>query len=244
MASRGLTEQVKVGLAAGALLATVIAFLFARLRKRSVENEAAREFMRDTPVASIGRFKLNASQTFFAALTFFALFGTLNYNRYGSELLLEGWDEYDLLHYYITPKYFDELGYFRLLPALIIADNESGPYCPGNTPIYLFQDESDYQRQPLRHALAREQEIKSRFTKERWEQFVHDATYIQRHTKRLPCSHWRQLLQDHGFNGTPVWVMVARPIVSAIPVEWIKLSAVIDLALILAMLAAVFWAFG
>jgi hypothetical protein len=244
MASRGLTEQVKIGLAAGALMATVIAFLFARLRQRAGENEAARAFMRDTPVATLGRWKLNAGQTFFAVLAFFALFGTLNYNRYASDLLLEGYDEYDLLHYYITPKYFDEIGYFRLLPALIIADNESGPYCPGGTPVYLFQDEHDYRRQPLRHALAREQEIKSHFTPERWQQFVHDATYIQRLSKRLPCSHWRQLLQDHGFNGTPTWVLVARPIVSVIPVEWIKLATVIDLALILAMLAAVCWAFG
>ncbi len=244
MASRGLTEQVKVGLAAGALMATVIAFLFARLRRRAGENEAAREFVRATPVLTLGRFRLNAVQTFWAALVFFGLFGTLNYNRYSSDLLLEGWDEYDLLHYYVTPKYFDELGYFRLLPALILADNESGPYCRGNAPIYLFQDENDYQRKPLRHALAREQEIKSHFTPERWEQFVHDTMYIQRSTKRLPCSHWRQLLQDHGFNGTPTWVLVARPIVSAIPVEWIKLATVVDLALILAMLAAVFWAFG
>jgi hypothetical protein len=244
MASRGLTEQVKVGLAAGALLAAAVAFLLARLRREAEKNEAAREFLRDTPVATLGRYRLNAVQTFWAALTFFALFGTLNYNRYSSDLLLEGWDEYDLLHYYVTPKYFDELGYFRLLPALIIADQEAGPYCPGNTPIYLFQDEHDYRRQPLRHALAREKEIKSHFTPERWEQFVHDATYIQRHTKRLPCSHWRQLLQDHGFNGTPTWVLIARPIVQLIPVEWIKLATVIDLALILAMLVAIWWAFG
>ena len=244
MASRNLTEQVKIGLAAGAMLGTLVAFILARLRARAEENEGAREFMRNTPVVTIAKWKLNASQTFWAAMVFFALMGTLNYNRYSEELIVDGYDEYDLLHYYIAPKYFDELGYFRLLPALIIADYEQKPMCPRDTPIYLYQDENDYERKPYRHALERRDEIKSHFTEERWEEFVHDVTYIQRESKRLRCRLWRQLLQDHGFNGTPVWTLVARPIVSVVPVEAIKAATILDLVLIIAMLVAVFWAFG
>jgi hypothetical protein len=244
MASRSLTEQVKVGLAAGAMLAVVAGSVLARLRARAAENEGAREFLERTPVVSIGRLRLNARQAFIAALLAFALFGTLNYNRYGTDLIVDGYDEYDLLHYYIAPKYFEELGYFRLLPALIIADYESEPMCPGRTPIYLYQDENDYERKSYRHALSRREEIKSHFTDERWEQFVHDVTYIQRDSKRLLCRLWRQLLQDHGFNGTATWTFVARPIVSLVPVEQIKLATLLDLVLIIAMLAAILWAFG
>ncbi|MFO8072146.1 MAG: hypothetical protein R6V85_09755 [Polyangia bacterium] len=244
MASRSLTEQVKVGLAAGAMLAVVAGSVLARLRARAAKNEGAREFLERTPVVSIGRLRLNARQAFIAALLAFALFGTLNYNRYGTDLIVDGYDEYDLLHYYVAPKYFEELGYFRLLPALIIADYESKPMCPGRTPIYLYQDEEDYERKSYRHALARREEIKSHFTDERWEQFVHDVTYIQRDSKRLLCRLWRQLLQDHGFNGTATWTFVARPIVSLVPVEHIKLATLLDLVLIIAMLIAILWAFG
>ncbi len=244
MAARSLTEQVKVGLAAGAILAVGAGFVLARLKARAEKNKAASEFLKRTPIVQIGRVSLNASQCFAVALAVFALVGTINYNRYNSKLLLEGYDEYDLLHYYINPKYFDELGYFRLLPALILVDHDESEYCPGKAPIYLAQDENDYQRRPIRHALARRKEILSHFTDERWKQFVHDVKFIQRESGRLPCSHWRQLLQDHGFNGTPFWVVVARPIVSMIPVEWIKIATGLDLLLIIGMLAALAWAFG
>ncbi|MCP4678520.1 MAG: hypothetical protein GY854_24025 [Deltaproteobacteria bacterium] len=244
MAARSLTEQVKVGLAAGAILAVMAGFVLARLRARAKENEAARKYMERTPIVSFGRVSLNASRCFMVALAIFAFIGTVNYNRYNTKLLMEGWDEYDLLHYYVNPKYFDELGYFRLLPAIILVDHDEGEYCPGKAPIYLAQDETDYYRRPIRHALARREEILSHFTPERWKEFSHDVKYLQRTTGRLPCNHWRQLLQDHGFNGTPVWVLVARPIVSMIPVEWIKLATGLDLVLIIAMLCAVAWAFG
>jgi hypothetical protein len=245
MASRNLTEQVKVGLAAGAVLAVFAGFILARLRERAANNEAAHKYLERTPIIQVGKFSLNLSQTFIAALVIFALFGTVNYNRYNSKLLVEGYDEYDLIHYYVTPKYFDELGYYRLLPAAILADSENGePYCDGKVPYYLFQDNADYKPMPVSHALSREEEIKSHFTKERWREFVHDVVYLQRASGRLPCSHWRQLLQDHGFNGTPFWVLVARPIVSIVPVEWVKAATCIDLVWIIFMLGIIAWAFG
>ncbi len=244
MTTRAFTEQVKVGLAAGAMLAVVIGFVLARLKARARQDEAAREYMTRTPIIKIGRLSLNASQTLWVALLLFALFGTINYNRYNTNLIVDGYDEYDLLHYYVNAKYYDELGSFNLLPALIIADHEVGEYCPGKAPIYLFQDENDYQRRPIRHALAREKEVKSRFSEKRWKEFVADAIYIQRVSKRLICPLYRQLLQDHGFNGTPVWVLIARPIASVVPVEWIKACTLIDLVWILVMLGAVAWAFG
>lgn len=244
MASRNLTEHVKIGLAMGAILATIVSAIFARLIHRSRANEEARAFMENTPVLRLGRWSFNAHQTFLAVVTVFALFGTLNYNRYNGNLLFDGYDEYDLLHYYISPKYFDEIGYFRLLPAVIIADHEAGEMCPGKAPIYLSQNEDDYQRRPVRYALAQSKEVKSHFTPQRWSSFVHDVTYIQRHSKRLKCSLYRQLLQDHGFNGTPTWVLIARPIVNLVPVENIKLATDLDLVWIIAMLACIFWAFG
>ena len=244
MASRNMTEQVKIGLAVGAIALTFMAYIISRLKENAEKNAAAKEFLEKTPVIKLGRYSLNAFQSFVAALLIAACFGTLNYNRYSTDLIVDGYDEYDLLHYYINAKYFDELGYFRLLPALIIATDEAGPYCVGKAPIYLAQDEDDYRKKPVWHALAKKEEIKSHFTEARWQQFVHDATYIQRESKRLKCFLWRQLLQDHGFNGTPTWVMMARPITNIVSVEHIKYATLVDLWLIIAMLGVVFWAFG
>ena len=244
MASRNMTEHVKIGLAAGAIVLTFLAYIISRMKANAQKNAAAREFLEKTPVIRLGKFSLNAFQSFVAALIVAACFGTLNYNRYSTDLIENGYDEYDLLHYYINAKYFDELGYFRLLPALIVATEEAGPYCKGKAPIYLAQDEEDYRLKPIRHALAQKEEVKSHFTSERWEAFVHDAIYIQRESKRLKCFLWRQLLQDHGFNGTPTWVMIARPITQVVPVESIKYATLVDLWLVIAMLGIVFWAFG
>lgn len=245
MAGRPLTEQVKVGLAAGAILAVGFGFILARLKAKAKENEAALDFFKNTTIFKLGRWSFNPYQTFVALLIAFALFGTLNYQRYNTRTSTELSDAYDLLHYYINAKYFDELEYFRLVPALIIADNEAGQRCPGKAPIYLAQDENDYTIKPIGHALAREQEIKSHFTAGRWKEFVHDVTFIQRKAGvGLGCNLWRMLVQDHGFNGTPVWVLIARPIATMVPVEWIKVCTWLDALLIFAMLGAIAWAFG
>lgn len=244
MANRNLTEQVKIGLAVGAIMLTIISSILARLKIYSKKNSHAKEFLENTPIVKVGRFSFNVYQSFVGALILTACFSTINYNRFNTDLIVEGYDEYDLLHYYVNAKYFDELGYFRLLPALIVASDEAGPWCTGRAPIYLAQDEQDYQTRSIQHALAKREEIKSHFSTERWEQFTHDATYIQRKSKRLKCFLWRQLLQDHGFNGTPSWVLAARPITQIVPVESIKYATLVDLGLIIAMLGVVFWAFG
>jgi hypothetical protein len=245
MATRALAEHVKAGLAAGAVVGVAVAAILARLRARARENEGARELIEREPVLRLGRLRLNARNTFFAGLVGFALFATLNYCQYTGALPLRWYHNYDLLHYYTSAKYFDEVGYFDLLPALIAADREGGEYCPGQVRQYLAQDENDYHREPIRHALARADEVKKRFSEEEWKQFVHDARHIQRAPPtNLSCKLWRELLLDHGFNGTPTWVLFARPFAKLIPVEAIKVACYLDFLWLLAALVAVWWAFG
>ena len=244
MPGRDMTEKVKVGLAAVSVLAIVVGYVLAVLRKRAKENEPARAFLETTPIVKVGKWSFNAHQTFVGALMLVAVFSSVNYTAYGSHLQTSRFDSYDLLHYYVVPKYFDELGYFRLLPALIIADAEEGRTCTKKTRKYLFQDNNDYKIKSIEHALGRTKEIKSHFTKERWNEFVHDVIYLQRDSGKLDCNRWRMLLQDHGFNGTPSWVLMAKPFVNLIPVENMKVASSLDLLLIIAMLIAVAWAFG
>jgi len=169
----------------------------------------------------------------------------LNYARWGPRVPFEQVDTYDLLHYYVNARYFDELGYYDLYPCLILADHEAnGPYYDEGTK-YMAQDDAGHAMRPIEHALARGQVVKAdKFTPESWEQFRKDATYIQRNIKGLNDELWRQLLQDHGFNGTTVWTMIARPIASLVPVESIKWLCQIDIVLLTGGLAAIGWAYG
>jgi hypothetical protein len=245
MATRALTEQVKVGLAAGAMLAVGVGFVLARLREKAKDNEVALEYIKNTIVFTLGQWKFNLYQSFAAILIVFAAFSTINYSRFSTATVFVDSDGYDLMHYYLNSKYFDELGYFRLLPSVINADNQAGEWCPGQAPVYLAQDENEESKKSHAYALSLEKEIKSHFTPERWKEFVHDSMYILRQKQfGMDCGLWRMLLQDHGFNGTPVWVFMARPFTSIIPVESIKVAAWLDVVWIVAALWAVFWAFG
>jgi hypothetical protein len=57
------------------------------------------------------------------------LFSSWNYARWGTESVTERLDTYDLVHYYLNAKYFEELSYYDLYPAVILADHENeGPW--------------------------------------------------------------------------------------------------------------------
>ena len=52
-----------------------------------------------------------------------------NYVRLGPKVPFERVDTYDFIHYYLNAKYYDQLGYFDLYPACILADHENyGPF--------------------------------------------------------------------------------------------------------------------
>jgi hypothetical protein len=180
-----------------------------------------------------------------AMLALILAVATVNYARWGMETPLRKVDTYDLLHYYVNAKYFDELGYFDLYPALILADHEeNGPYYEEGSK-YMAQDERGHGMRPIEHAVARGTTVKAeKFTAETWSTFKHDALYIQRNIKGLNDDLWRQLIQDHGFNGTTVWTMIARPVATAVPVESIKWLCHIDTALLIAAAVTVGWAYG
>ena len=245
MVYREFIEKVKIGLIAASIAALLISYALKVLKKKSEENQDAREWLEKTPIFRIGKYSFNVYQSSVFAFFFLAIVGTFNYATFSHLTGGTAIDEYDLLHYYVAPKYFDELGYFNLLPALIIADAETGRrHCGRSTKKYLFQNENDYEKKPISHALAMKDEVKSRFTTQRWSEFVHDTMYLQRVVKPMHCKLWRQLLLDHGFNGTPVWVLLARPIAKLVPVESIRLVTVLDVLWLIAALMAVSWAFG
>jgi len=222
---RGSTERLKIGLAAGGM---VLALAWAVLPRRFAQN----------------------------ALVLLSLVASLNYARWGPESFTERIDAYDVLHYYINAKYFDELGFYDLYPAVMLADLENdGPFFDGG-PVYMAQDADGHAKQPIRHAIERGRAVKTqKFSDERWAAFTHDTLYLMRvvgcreKNRKGECHSelndqlWRQLIQDHGFNGTTVWTMIAEPITQVVPIEYLKWLGQIDVVLLGAAILSVAWAY-
>jgi len=222
---RGTTEGMKIGLAAGGML---LALGWAVLPRRFATN----------------------------ALVLLTLLASLNYARWGPQSFSERIDAYDVLHYYVNAKYFDELGYYDLYPAMMLADLENdGPFFDGG-PVYMAQDAEGHAKKPIRHAFARGKQVKAeKFTEERWQAFTHDVLYLVREVgcrskdskgncrSELNDKLWRQLIQDHGFNGTTVWTMIAGPITQIVPIEYLKVLGYLDVLLLVCAVASVAWAF-
>lgn len=81
--------------------------------------------------------------------------------------------------------------------------------------------------------------IKSNFSDKRWEQFKKDVFEIIKHDPRYPG-----MLDDHGFNATPIWTVTGQFIANIIPVEKIYLAALADVILLIIMFCFIYYAFG
>ncbi|MED5373066.1 MAG: hypothetical protein VX899_18755 [Myxococcota bacterium] len=158
-------------------------------------------------------------------------------------------DAYDLTHYYLNARYYDQLGYFELYPAVLLADLEEGGPHFRMPPTVQFQTEEQGYYFVEYGAFARDkaehERIRALFdSPEQWEQFKHDFVYLQRNVVGFTQSTWEQMVWDHGFNGAPTWVMIAKPMAQAVPVEWVKLLGYTDLAWLLVAVGFVAWAYG
>src|SRR5262249_7519190 len=125
-------------------------------------------------------------------------------------------DEYlhlwDIFHYYVGAKYLPELGYNRLYVCAVVAEKElDGRVEPDRRIRNLVTNDIE----PVGAALADPAACTSHFSPERWRAFKHDVDYF-RHTF-YPVRWKVEVLQDHGFNGTPVWALLGRGLASLGP---------------------------
>lgn len=171
----------------------------------------------------------------------------LNYARWGPAMLLEAVDSYDLLHYYLAAKYFDELGYHDLYPALILIDHEHGPYNKRLRRYHAQDKEHGYRaHMPLSHALERGRELRDHvFSPQRWAQLERDFLVLQRERyDRMPRDLWITMMNDRGFNGTPVWLLAGEPLSHLFSVNAIKWLCGLDTLLLVIALIAVGRTYG
>jgi hypothetical protein len=173
-----------------------------------------------------------------AALVFIALLASVNY-FYGTrntEIYVHRWDAF---HTVIGVKYHPELGYFDLYKCSYAIDRE-GPH--------HFRTVDEIRDLRTRKFVPRDQHIagndcKERFTPERLEEFKHDLNEFGTWSNK---QDWKILFKDKGFNGTPFYATVCKPLIAAVDVsiDGLKKLAAIDPLLMLIAFGVVGWAFG
>lgn len=144
--------------------------------------------------------------------------------------------EHDIYHYYMGSKYSPQVGYDDLYQCTTVAESEN----LGEDPSYTVRKMDDYNFVWSREVIAHADEYRDRFSPERWEEFKGDVAVFR---KGLGGGErWTTVLRDNGYNATPVWNMIARPITNTISVQWppgMLLLALFDTALLVLAFVAV-----
>lgn len=180
-----------------------------------------------------------------ALLAVLALSATYLTNRYDANRLFEykkvfAWN---VFHYMLGSKYFDELGYFDFYNGLVLADNE------GRRVFQKGKFTRDLRTNKLITIVesimqSRRDGIRGRFSDERWQEFKDDleAILVQR-----SANHWTAPIKDLGFNPSPAWLIVHRPLLNAVDIQngrTLQILCALQLPLLSLTFAALWWAFG
>ncbi|TPV97254.1 MAG: hypothetical protein B7733_00470 [Myxococcales bacterium FL481] len=164
--------------------------------------------------------------------------GVFNYYRFDAKRFVDIDGHADVTYYYLNSKYFDELGYYELYPAMLVADRDHRHRLDHIT---RFRDLNTYRNVPVHHAFERADDIRTRFTDDRWRGFQHDLDFFLKTGTR---GGWDYFLKDHGYNAPPTWTVVGQRLSSWVPVEYVAWITHVDTALMLAAFSAVAVTFG
>jgi hypothetical protein len=149
---------------------------------------------------------------------------------------------WEMFHYYLGSKYSHELGYERLYRCAAVADAENG--YEDSVLRRRGRDSGTDALVLARTLLEDPQACKQRFSDARWIAFKEDITWFR--TSAGSGTWWEDMQQDHGYNASPVWTMIARPLSNLAPASdgFLKALAAIDVLLMAACLGVIAWAFG
>jgi hypothetical protein len=123
---------------------------------------------------------------------------------------------------------------------VFVADAESGYRTMGRTVRSL----ENHHVVPGQRVLESRDTYKALFTEERWATFKEDVAFFR---AKVGSSLWNRMLNDKGYNATPIWTMVASTLANRVPTsDWEAMQKLplIDVVLAALALALVWWAFG
>lgn len=164
------------------------------------------------------------------------MLGIGNYYLFDSNEVMKIGDYSDLTYYYLNSKYFEELGYFELYPAMLLADEEDGHFLDH---VSKYRDLHTYVKTSRKFAQL--SDVKKKFTVERWQQFKDDVKFFVSHDN---SGGWKYFFSDHGFNPPPTWTIIGRILSRSTPITHLKLITSLDILLVVIMFCFVAWSFG
>ncbi len=147
---------------------------------------------------------------------------------------------WNVYHYYLGAKYFEELGYTDLYDATLRADREGADYWREirrvrNLETYEVEDRASSERR-FDPAWS--------FGPERWREFRGDVEALS--GQRSPRG-WRGIFVDRGYNATPLWTVVGGTLARLAPAGRplaLKLLCSLDLVLLIATFWLLWRTFG
>ncbi len=148
---------------------------------------------------------------------------------------------WDLMHYQLGAKYFEELGYRDLYRCAAEWEQQRGrAVMVDRTKI---RDLDDNQLYPGSWASTPEGACRAEFSDDRWQAFGADLDGVRRLFK---FRRLHQALRDHGYNATPPQTLVLNTLVGSLEAKPGTLLAfsLLDVAALAAAVGCLWWAFG
>lgn len=165
----------------GLSLIALVAVVWRHLRPGALEHERAGRLLTVMAVAAVLAYP--------------------NFGRFHGRAGIHHWEQF---HYFLGSKYFPELHYDGLYVATIAAERELALGRPIQPHI---RDLRTNEVVPVAGLESHIREVKSRFSPERWRDFVDDTRYFL--TANSP-DYVLRIRKDHGYNPTPTWTFTAR----------------------------------
>ena len=151
----------------------------------------------------------------------------------------EPFHTWNVYHYYIGAKYFNEIGYFDIYEQTLAADWESKNVFKN---VNTIRNMRTYKYQGVFKNTIRRN---GRFTDERWDEFISDINFFTDILKHDII--WQNILLDRGYNPTPFWNTIGSFLANLldIKVQWQQILFInLDNILLIAAFVIAVWAFG
>ncbi len=214
------------------MISCVVVILACGLLIGSAFGEDGKALAERFHVPEFARSKRNA-----VILTVVLSFGWVFVGTSRGELpLVHHWEQF---HFYLGSKYQREVGSLNLYKAALLADRESAHVLDR---VDRTRDLTNFEEISVSQALANADEVRGRFSPERWEEFKRDWVAMV----NISPIDWSRALLDHGNSNSPAWAMFAVPLTKLIPItrEGQALIGWIDMLLMLGLWLVVWQTFG
>lgn len=158
-------------------------------------------------------------------------------------LLIKKLHTWNMFHYILATKYIDEVGYFDLYYAALLADLEGRGYFR-SAPRVRDQHTYEHILMPVALERAEKSGVRNRFTDDRWEDFKLD---LQRLQIESPKRRWGGPIADRGFNASPAWLAFHYPLLNAINLRdknMFNILASVQIPLYAFAFVIALWTFG